>query len=69
MLLIIVVAMEEINKILVNKYNLLLNDLMIGHSINSEQTSELICLIHMLHFLSFDKENSKLQLSLLAYYV
>ena len=61
--------MEEITKLLVSKYNSILSDLLIGHSINRQKVSELMCLIHMMHFLGFDEENSKERLELLAYYV
>ena len=61
--------MKNINKLLVDKYNSVLSGLLIGHPINKQKVSELICLIHVLHFIGFDKENSKERLELLAYYV
>lgn len=61
--------MKNINKLLVDKYNSVLSDLLIGHPIDKQKVSELICLIHVLHFIGFDKENSKERLELLAYYV
>lgn len=61
--------MKEITKLLVDKYNSVLSDLLIGHPINKQKVSELMCLIHFIHFLGFDVENSKERLELLAYYV
>lgn len=61
--------MKEITKLLVDKYNSVLSDLLIGYPINEQKVSELICLIHFIHFLGFDVENSKERLELLAYYV
>lgn len=61
--------MEKIAKLLVDKYNSVLSDLLIGYPLNKQKVSELICLIHMLHFLGFDEENSNLRLELLSYYV
>lgn len=61
--------MEEIAKLLVDKYNSVLSDLLIGYPLDKQKVSELICLIHMLHFLGFDEENSNLRLELLSYYV
>lgn len=61
--------MEKITKLLVDKYNSVLSDLLIGHSIDKQKVSELMCLIHIMHFLGFDEENSNLRLELLAYYV
>lgn len=61
--------MERITKLLVDKYNSVLSDLLIGHPIDKQKVSELICLIHIIHFLVFDEEDSKLRLELLSYYV
>lgn len=61
--------MKNINKLLVDKYNSVLSDLLIGYPIDKQKVSELMCLIHILHFIGFDKENSKERLELLAYYV
>lgn len=61
--------MKNINKLLVDKYNSILSDLLIGYPIDKQKVSELMCLIHILHFIGFDKENSKERLELLAYYV
>lgn len=61
--------MEKIAKLLVDKYNSVLSDLLIGYPLNKQKVSELMCLIHMLHFLGFDEENSNLRLELLSYYV
>ena len=61
--------MEEINKLLIDKYNSVLSDLSIGYPIDKQKVSEIMCLIHSMHFLGFDEENSKLRLELLAYYV
>lgn len=61
-------VMEKIIKLLIDKYNSILSDLLIGYPINKQKVSELICLIHMMHFLRFDEENSKLRLELLSYY-
>lgn len=62
-------VMEKIIKLLIDKYNSILSDLLIGYPINKQKVSELMCLIHMMHFLGFDEENSKLRLELLSYYV
>lgn len=62
-------VMEKIIKFLMDKYNSILSDLLIGYPINKQKVSELMCLIHMMHFLEFDEENSKLRLELLSYYV
>lgn len=61
--------MERMINILIKKYNATLSDLLIGHPLNRQKVSELICLIHALHFLEFDEENNKLCLELLSYYV
>ncbi len=61
--------MERITKLLVDKYNSVLSDLLIGHPIDKQKISELMCLIHIMHFLGFDEENDKLRLELLSYYV
>lgn len=61
--------MERITKLLVDKYNSVLSDLLIGHPIDKQKVSEIMCLIHVIHFLGFDEENSKLRLEVLAYYV
>lgn len=64
----IVGVMERISKLLVNKYESILSDLLIGYPIDEQKVHEIIELIHVMHFLEFDKENSKLCLELLAYY-
>lgn len=61
--------MEKITNLLVDKYNSVLSDLLIGHPLNKQKVSELICIIHIMHFLGFDEENSDLRLELLSYYV
>lgn len=61
--------MEKIVKLLIDKYNSLLNDMLIGYPINKKEMQEIMCLIHTLHFLGFDKMNSKECLKILAYYV
>lgn len=61
--------MERITKLLVDKYNSALSDLLIGYPVDKQKVSELMCLIHMMHFLGFDEENDKLRLELLSYYV
>ena len=61
--------MEKITKLIVDKYNSVLSDLLIGYPIDKQKVSELMCLIHIMHFLGFDEENSNLRLELLAYYV
>ena len=61
--------MERITKLLVDKYNSALSDLLIGYPVDKQKVSELMCLIHMMHFLGFDEENNKLRLELLSYYV
>lgn len=67
--LLIADVMERITKLLVDKYNSVLSDLLIGYPIDKQKVSELMCLIHFMHFLGFDKENDKERLELLAYYV
>lgn len=64
----IVGVMERISKLLVNKYESILSDLLIGYPIDEQKVHEIIELIHVMHFLGFDKENGKLCLELLAYY-
>ena len=61
--------MERIIKRLVDKYNSVLSDLLIGYPVDKQKVSELMCLIHTMHFLGFDEENDKLRLELLSYYV
>lgn len=61
--------MERITKLLVDKYNSILSDLLIGYPLDNQKVSELMCLIHVLHFVGFDKDNSKERLEILAYYV
>lgn len=61
--------MEKIFKTLLDKYNNLLLNLIIGYPLDKESVSELMCLIHILHFVGFDKDNSKECLEILAYYV
>ena len=61
--------MERIHNLLVEKYNKLLADLMIGYPINKKEIQELMCLIHVSHFLAYDRENSSECLEILAYYV
>jgi hypothetical protein len=63
-----VAAMEGLTKQLIDKYNSLLADLNIGHPLNKERVKELICMIHIMHFVGFDVENSKERLEILAYY-
>ena len=61
--------MERITKLLVDKYNSVLSDLLIGYPVDKQKVSELMCLIHMMHFLGFDEENDNLRLELLSYFV
>jgi hypothetical protein len=61
-------AMEKINKLLIKKYNSVLSDLLIGHPISKQKVSELMCLLHTLHFVGFDYNNSKETLEILSYY-
>ena len=61
--------MEKIHKLLVAKYNELLADLMVGYPINKKSIQELMCLIHVSHFLAYDRENDRECLEILAYYV
>lgn len=61
--------MDRITKLLVDKYNSILSDLLIGYPIDKQKVSEIMCLIHILHFLGYDEDNSKEQLEILAYYV
>ena len=68
-LLIIADAMERIHNLLVEKYNTLLADLMIGYPIDKTAMREIMCLIHISHFLAYDEENSSECLEILAYYV
>lgn len=60
--------MEEIFKLLTDKYNSVLSDLLIGYPIDKQKVSELMHLIHIMHFVGFDKDNSKKRLEILSYY-
>ena len=62
-------VMERIAKLLVDKYEFLLKDMLIGYPLNKNEMQEIMCLLHILHFLGFDEENSKERLEILAYYV
>ena len=61
--------MEKIIKLLINKYESLLNDLLIGYPINKKEMQEILCLMHILHFLGFEEDDSKERLEILSYYV
>ena len=59
--------METINNLLLEKYNSLMSQLLIGYPLNKKLLTEIKCLIHVLHFIGFDNE-SKERLEILAYY-
>lgn len=54
--------------LLLNKYNDVLMNLQNGHDMSHCDISELMWLLHILHFVSSDHASSKEALSILAYY-
>lgn len=52
---------------LINIYNEMLDDLLIGYPINDQKLNEMILLIHQLHFVNFSLD-SKTTLKILEQY-
>lgn len=60
--------MDKIFELLLNKYNSLLKDLQIGYSIEDCKIAEMMHLLHVLHFVSFDETSNEELIKILAYY-
>ena len=61
-------VMDRIFELLLNKYNSLLKDLQIGYSIEDCKIAEMMYLLHVLHFVSFDETSNEALIKILAYY-
>lgn len=61
-------VMDKIFELLLNKYNSLLKDLQIGYSIEDCKIAEMMHLLHVLHFVSFDETSNEVLIKILAYY-
>lgn len=66
--LMIVNVMDRITEILFDKYKLLLEDLSIGYPLELLKIKELLFLIHILHYVKYDRSLDNKSLSILAYY-
>lgn len=60
--------MDKIFELLLEKYNSLLKDLQIGYSIENCKIAEMMHLLHVLHFVSFDETSNEELIKILAYY-
>lgn len=60
--------MENLFEALYEKFNALIDDLSIGHSIDEDKLAEMLCIMHIMHFASYPHSESKELLKVLNYY-